>query len=903
MMRDKLFLDGIWGFKLDPNDIGETEKWNENKIKYDFDIKVPGIWQNIDSTITDYTGIAWYFKNFDYTNVKKSDKIFLHFDAVDYYTRVWINNEYAGEHEGGFTPFEFDVSKFIKNGVNHISVRVFDPSDNSEIPIGKQGSWYTKVSGIWQSVYLEDRNKIFIENVLITPNIAESKINVNVGLFGEIRNEKVIRYSISSEENSNLILKQGDIKINDKNMNFIVKIEDPILWNLDNPYLYKLKLEIIDEEVIDRFEDDFGMRNVGFSNGKVTINGEPVYIRGALDQGYHPDTIYYAPSDDYIINEINQAKAMGFNLLRKHIKVEIPRYLYWADKLGILIWAETPNYIKWTDVSRIRFENEMFSMIKRDYNHPSIIIWSLYNEEWGLEWNLANDKDKQKYIISLYNNVKNLDNTRLICDNSGWKHVKTDINDHHRYFVCPEQIEDWKNDITEYVTGDLSRNFVNGYHENGEPVIISEFGTWGLPSINNIKNHYNGNPEWFHNKGDDTHKEDYKSPLEAEKNFKKFSLDNVFKDFDELASISRKRMFRSNKALIEEMRNNSKISGYVVTEFTDVEWETNGFLDFFRNPKFSYDDINHFNSDICIITSIDKHNFWEDEEASWNVTIVNNKSQNISGKLLWYIKELGLSGEINVNLSNELTRLRNIINIKMPHVNHSGKYYFNIKLIDESNIIASNKEEITISPRYDIKNGCVYPYKMLPEFIEKLKSMGYKISDKFENNTVVVTNFLDKYAVDFARQGGKVIFLAEEGDKLKAKEQLTFRELPKGESWARTSSLNFVDTSYFENIPLEKEVGWEASELLPDYVIPFSNYNKPGGALGQIVYFSGNQYNSITQKIISGYFQGWIGQFGGSIVNKKSGHGNITIVTWKLMNNYKIHPIATEVLDTLIFKS
>lgn len=900
-MRKISFLNGTWGFKPDPQDIGELENWNHNEINYDLNIEVPHIWQNINNALLNYTGAAWYFKEFNFR--LNNNCVYLHFDAVDYYSRIWVNNEYVGEHEGGFTPFEFDITAFIKDGENHIAVRVYDPSDNSEIPIGKQGSWYTKVSGIWQNVYLEERSKVFINNALITPDIKKSEISINVNLNTEIKKGMLIKYYIYNEEDSETVIECGNVSINSDRITFIAKIKNPILWEIENPHLYKLKLELIDEKVIDIFEDSFGMRNISYNDGKVILNNKPVYLRGALDQGYYPDTIYYAPSDEYIINEIKQAKAMGFNLLRKHIKVEIPRFLYWADRLGILIWAETPNYVKWTEVSRIRFENEMFGMIKRDYNHPSIIIWSLYNEEWGLEWDLANDAAKQHYIISLYNKVKALDNTRLICDNSGWKHVKTDLNDYHRYFVCPEQSEDWKDDINTYITDNPGRNFVSGYKENGQPIIISEFGTWGLPSINGIRDYYGNTPEWFENKGDDTHKEDYKSPLQAEIRFKKFNLDRIFKNFDELSSASRMRMFRSNKYLIEEMRRNPKIAGYVITEFTDVEWETNGFLDFFRKPKFDENRLRFFNSDACIITDIEKHNYWEGEEAYFNINIVNSGRKEISAKLIWSIEELGLNGEIEVQLNNDFNKLNKAIHIKIPNTDYSQKCILKLKLICEDTVIASNEEELTVSPKYNVQNIKIYPYNMDKEFIDKLSFMGYELSDKFERDLTVVTNKLDKYVVDFSKDGGKVIFLAEDGDKLKAKEQLTFRKLPQGESWARTSSLNFIDTSYFRSIPLEKEAGWEVSELIPDYVIPFSNYNKPGGALGQIVYFSGNEFNNTSQRIISGYFQGWLGQFGGSIISKKSGQGNIIITTWKLINNYKIHPIATQILDALILNN
>jgi beta-galactosidase/beta-glucuronidase len=355
-----------------------------------------------------------------------------------------------------------------------IRVRVYDPQDNADIPIGKQGSWYTRVSGIWQSVYLEERSIAYFDHVWITPDIDRSSILIKCRLGGvnSSSNERKLSYAVTHHLGDGKPLVSGTIDIAaGMENNFEVSIPNAFLWDTENPHLYEIELTLEDANgVVDTKAEIFGMRKVEHTNGMVTLNGKPLYIRGALDQAFYPDTIYVAPSDEYIQREIQLAKEMGFNMLRKHIKIEIPRYLYWADRMGMLIWAEAPNYVKWSPAGTARFCNDLYAMIDRDYNRPSIIIWSIYNEEWGLEWDLAGDPKKQKHVADLYDELKLYDTTRLLCDNSGWAHVKTDINDHHRYFVCPDQLSEWKRDLDEFVVGDPDRNFVDGYQSNGEPI-------------------------------------------------------------------------------------------------------------------------------------------------------------------------------------------------------------------------------------------------------------------------------------------------------------------------------------------------------------------------------------------------------------------------------------------------
>ncbi|CAM3777694.1 hypothetical protein GCM10009865_50750 [Aeromicrobium ponti] len=893
-MRETLSLDGVWNFRPDKKDEGEWRDWQTAGIPEGKDVNVPHIWQRDGGTLVSYNGAAWYEKIFTFP--AKEGRVYLHFGAVDYHARVWLNGQYVGEHEGGFTPFEFEITDYlVQDAENKVTVRVFDPEDNAEIPIGKQGSWYTRVSGIWQSVYIESRPAAFIEAVQVTPNTDTSEIKVNYIINGDLSGGSEVRFAVRHHLSTEMPVVTETVNITENQGEYILSIPNPILWDMDNPHLYDLEVNLQEDSQI----FPFGMRKVSFEDGRVMLNGKPVYIRGALDQAFYPDTVYVAPSDEFIQKEIQLAKQMGFNLLRKHIKVEIPRYLYWADRMGMLIWAEPPNYVKFTPQATRRFQSELTAMINRDFNHPSILIWSIYNEEWGLEWDLANDPVKQKHVEEMYDYVKALDPTRLICDNSGWTHVKTDINDHHRYFVCPDQLEAWQKDLDEFVIGNPDQNFVGGYQSNGEPIIVSEFGVWGLPSVDKLKEHYGEEPWWFINQGEESHQEDYKKPTTGMENFTKYQLNETFDTFEDLALASQKRMFRAVKSVIEEMRKRPEIAGYVVTEFTDIEWETNGWLDYLRNPKEGFENLIDFNGALTVMVDKMASNVWAGERVSLSLVISNDDLKAFEASVHWSISGLETSGAVPVRSGGEsIIRLEDAISFEVPEVEAAGFHELKLVLKAGDQILAVNQEEMTITPRVVKKKGEISVRESSGRLQLELVLNGYEMISNLSQGVPVLTDQLDQEVLDFVHKGGEVIFLAEEGDRIEEKGHFTFRELPAGESWPRASSFNFINPGYFPGVPLNPEMGWEADLLIPDYVVPFSDYKKPGSR--RSINMFGSPGLAQSSKILSGYFQGWVGQVGGSIMVQKYGKGTITLTTWKLKENYGKHPIATQVVDTLV---
>ncbi|SES06252.1 glycoside hydrolase family 2 protein [Salipaludibacillus aurantiacus] len=896
-MEKKIDLNGVWKFNKDPAQTGERESWQEG-LPQGMEVTVPHIWQTEGGSLLHYTGMAWYEKEVSIDQPGTGKKIHLHFAAVDYEAMVWINGKYAGSHEGGFTPFSIDITdKLNETGQQRIVVRVYDPQDNAEIPIGKQGSWYTRVSGIWQDVWLEINEELFIESIHVTPDCDNEEAKVTVTL-SEKPLEPVLAhisctpYPDDSDKDQATRL---EVTLPEKKNTFAFSMKGAEQWSPDHPALYEIKAGIKNGE-----EDSavFGMRHISFSEGTLYLNGKPLYLRGALDQAYYPDTIYSAPSDEYIINEIKQAKKMGLNMLRKHIKIELPRYLYWADRLGMLIWAEPPNYIKWTKQGTKRFEQDLEAMIQRDYNHPSIIIWSLYNEEWGLEWTLSKDEEKQTHVEELFDRVKQMDPSRLICDNSGWIHVKTDINDYHRYFTMPEQKEEWEKDLDTFIVGDKTLNFVDGFESRQEPVIVSEFGMWGLPDVEKLFKHYGGEPWWFQNQGDETHNEDYKSPKTAEVNFQRFQFDHMFKDFNELTDVSRKRMFRGIKSLIQEMRKRKDLSGYVVTEFTDVEWETNGWLDYLRQPKFKPEEMRTFNGEVIVVPEVSKRNAWCGDTLVIDLYFSNHSHHSLKGDVHWGIPGTDLKGSFPVHLNAEpVTELKEAIRFSVPEVTGPELKDLRLQFVENGGNNCEVTEELMFAPKVKNLSCRFYPAALSSETVQAFEQMGGTAVDSVSEAEVILAAEWTPEAAQGTREGKTVVFFAEQGDEIPNKGYYSFKQLPPGESWQRSSSMQAVNKTFFGEVPIRKELGWEMEGLYPDCIIPFTDYSKEGG---RTVYLFGNPHYAETSDILGVYFEGWIGQVGGSFIKQSVGTGTVYVTTWKLLENLTSQPLAGHIIKQVI---
>ena len=543
-----LNLNGPWHFGFDPRAVGEQERWHPAGAgpRKDQTINVPFPWESALSGVAarDYKGAAWYEREITVPADWAGRRVFLHFGAVDWSARVWLNGRLIAEHENGYLPFSVDVTDQVGPGQSAIlTVRAYDIADSATL-VGKQVLyWYTHTSGIWQTVWLEARAPSHVENLQITPDLPNEQVEVLVTLTAA--RSGAYRLRLRSPKGEFPTFERGyDLAVGSQTLSVRMPVPAPRLWSPESPDLYDLivELEPTDGAIADRLQSYFGMRSVGRGlwNGNdyeyVLLNGEPVYLRGALDQAFNPEGIYSYPSDEAVRADVELAKATGLNMLRCHIKVNDPRYYYWADKLGVLIFADIPNAMIDTPRMRRSWEATVRGAIARDFNHPSIMAWILFNETWGLT---NHDRPSgHAWVRDMYLLAKTLDPSRAIEDNSPNKydHVVTDLNSWHFYINDYQRARRHVARVDEQTYPGSTFNYVGGEYAQGrEPLLNSEYA--GISAAGG--------------------------------------------DMD---------ISWSFKYLTNELRRYAKICGYVYTELTDVEWEHNGYVNYDRSAKeFGYD--------------------------------------------------------------------------------------------------------------------------------------------------------------------------------------------------------------------------------------------------------------------------------------------------------------------------
>ena len=602
-----LNLNGAWEFRYDPDDLGEVQQWHRQDCTgYDQRIVVPFPWQSELSGQhnPDYRGVAWYRRSFTVPKAWREQRVFLCFGAVDYQATVWVNDHLMGKHEGGYTPFAFDITETLKQGDNSVVVRVADPADLREIPHGKQRSipsdpWencqFTPSSGIWQTVWLELRPPSHITTVCITPDVDSSCARFELSVHGAAvaQGDAAILVSIQTPSGETLRAHASiALEAGQTTMAVVtVSIPDPQLWDVDTPNLYHVTLSLQlsgqPEDIVNAY---FGMRKVAVHEGKVWLNHHPVYLMSALDQGFWPQGIHTAPSDDALRSDIAYAKRLGLNGLRKHIKIEDPRFAYWADVLGLLLWCDAPSPTSFTDLACRRLERDLQAMIERDYNHPSIIIWCPYNESWGFEFRLAANPIMQEWMAALYDHVKTLDPTRLVVDNSGWSHVKSDIADFHYY---TDYEAEWRSVANVFAHEPDEATvlghplFAQGYSWQREPLMMSEYGAG-----------------W---------KDDRSWHLRWQTN---------------------------------ELRRHPEIVGYTYTELYDIEHERAGYALYDRTPKdFGYDPATLNSDDFVVLDHRGPVTLWPGEPLRVDTYASLYGRPIQEGTLYWQVTSVVPSGE------------------------------------------------------------------------------------------------------------------------------------------------------------------------------------------------------------------------------------------------------------------
>lgn len=515
-------LNGLWQYAITPRDV-RPEKWDgEILVPYPVESALSGVKKRVSENES-----LWYRTTFKIPSAWKRKTIILNFEASDWETTVWVDGKEAGKHRGGYDPFSFDISDLLNDSKEHeLLVSVWDPTDSNWQPRGKQVSnpgsiWYTPTTGIWQTVWIEPVNESYIQSFRTTSDIDNGTLSFNVTAKGTEGTTLVIAVKDKGKSIAEAKGSPGE--------DIVVKVDNPVLWSPENPYLYDIVISLeknkSTEDVVKSYAGfrkiSLGKTDDGFT--RILLNNGFVWQNGPLDQGFWPDGIYTPPTDEAMVYDIRMTKQMGFNMLRKHVKVENRRFYHWCDRLGILVWQDMPSGDKYIsgampDIEKSteateQFEYELKRLIETKYNHPSIIMWVPFNEGWG-----QFETERITSLISAY------DPTRLVNSASGWTDRGTgDVRDVHHY---PDPVVPPA--------------------EEKRAIVLGEFGGLGLP----VTGHTWEKRNWGYRNMQDS-----------------------------LQLLSRFEMYYD---IVHRFVKENGLSASVYTQTTDVETETNGLMTYDR---------------------------------------------------------------------------------------------------------------------------------------------------------------------------------------------------------------------------------------------------------------------------------------------------------------------------------
>ncbi len=558
-------LNGTWEFARE-----EEPGWRgPQEVPWNGRIEVPFAPETPASGVGDtgFHAVCWYRRAFTAPPLTHGARLLMHFGAVDYAATVWVNGALVARHEGGYTPFMADITDVLApQGAQTVVVRAEDDPHDLAKPRGKQdwlrdahAIWYWRTSGIWQTVWLEAVPATRIETLHWTPDVPNWGIMMEATIAGRPRDDLRLHVTLTHGDRT---LADDAYAVTGGEIARTMTMRDPgigdarnaLLWSPERPALLAARLELRTArgDVLDSVESYAALRSVGVQGDRFALNGRPYYLRMALDQGYWPESGLTAPDDAALRLDVERAKAMGLNGVRKHQKIEDPRYLYWADRLGLLIWEEMPSAYRFSPIAVERTTREWTAAIARDRSHPCIAAWVPFNESWGVP-DLPAAPAQRDYVRALYFLTKTLDPTRLVIGNDGWEHVETDLLTLHDYDADPERLGQryrreqfdtlWERGLP------AGRLISLAEHPRlDRPVLLTEFGgiafsadertTWGYSR--------SGSAEEF---------------------------------------ADRYRHF------LEVVRHHPLFAGFCYTQFTDTYQETNGLLYMDRTPKVPLEEI------------------------------------------------------------------------------------------------------------------------------------------------------------------------------------------------------------------------------------------------------------------------------------------------------------------------
>lgn len=928
--RQRVDLDGEWRFIPDPE-----RMYAPDQLPKGDPIRVPGCWE---AQVPRPYGIvtAWYHRRFATPSAWSGRRIVLHFQAVMYRCAVFVDGRHIGGHEGGYTPFELDASAVARPGEEHeLAVYVVNPlnalstypafsvedprTDESETelplaeaPHGKQ-TWYSSQSGIWLSVHAEARPQAALRTPRLRPDLAAGAVVVGWSLdpTGEQAIPDGAFLRIEVEDGSGATVATVDVphhEVGDEGERSI-GVPDLRLWDLDDPHLYRLTLRLLDVggAELDVVRDRFGMREITTANGRLVLNGRPIFMVGVLDQDHYPTSISTPPDRAYLDEQMRLTREMGINLLRCHIKVPDPAYLEAADAAGILVWCELPNWWTFTARSSQRGRETLDAMVDSMGNHPSVIIWTIINEDWGTD--LRHEARDRRWLREMVDHMRALDPSRLVVDNSACEtvstpnfHLDTDLADFHVYFLSPDNAVRWRNQIADFARrprwmwsphGDIA--------ETGEePLILSEFGSWGLPRLDRLVAHTGREPWWF------ATGRDYYRPSGLRRRFDAYGLSRIWPTVEALAEATQWHQFEALQYQVGQMRRHDSINGFVYTELTDAYWEANGLLDPMRGTKVYHERLPAVLSPDVIHADVPRRDLFAGDVLAADVTLAAYGAPSDGGDVHWTLEiddRVAADGRLPTGTwPQHGSRVIGRLEVPIPDVPATSDAILRLQALDAGGVRrATDAIRLAILPTAVRRTSA--PLRIAVEdpngiwgIQQRIRDLGHQLAPSTDAD-LLVTSDLTPAVVGHIEAGGRALVLVRSRASIPADHDLARRvavhlrrlahsgwpgqRSPWEGDWV--TSWTWILPGAMTTLPSRAPLDFAYEEVLPDHVL------------------LGHDPIRHRDEVSAGMFAGWVHAPAAVIWSFKQGAGAVTLTTFRVCPERG--PVATALLEELIQQS
>ena len=898
-------LDNGWEILIDAS--GRMQREQASKATDWRSARVGLSWNAQFDDLRNYMGAAWYRVTFELPDFRNTRHVLLKFGAVDYFCEVFLNDLLVGTHEGGYTPFSFEVTSAVHPGPNQMLIRVIDPPVDevqnralfpemmyNEIPHGKQ-NWYVQNSGIWQGVRIELCPSIYIERLDVTPKpngdfelvarLAGIGLNADNGAAAA---ETELVVDIFDSSAKRVFHRAQPINGSQPVTQIQGTISNPTPWSPDDPSLYFVTASLNGAVTYSRITR-FGFRILEARDGNLYLNGKPYYMMAALDQDFYPETVHSPTSEMFVRDMMMKAKKLGINLLRCHLKVAHPVYLDVADEVGMLIWAELPS---WSDswfpsdhfstMAAVRADKMFWEILIRDWNHPCVALQTIINESWGIN---LQEPSQREWLRETFDRIKGLLEPlgRLVVDNSpceGNFHVKTDIEDFHQYYSMPDHLQKWDQWLSDFAARPqwTFSPYGDGQRTGREPLLVSEFGNWGLPKLPpNL-------PWWFEVSFGGR---EVTRPAGVLQRFTEYGFDKLFGTFNDMAEETQWHQFSSLKYEIESIRSYNSVQGYVITGITDVHWEVNGLLDMWRNEKVFAQQLSGLQRPDLIMCRLSSYCFYGGESVEIPVLISHYSTLNLNGARVRWSTDSGASGQftITAEIAPATVVPLHSIQLQLPTIENPRTERLEIEVrLRNGDRVTDNFYDLCLLPKRpaDDHGGVRVLGDKLQGLQDKLASNRNTPAHDDEGILLIASHYDERVAAHL-EDGGRVLLIAASEDALPSDWPLAVRARAGTELDGRWfSNFNWIqpDCPVFAPLAFTRILGFESTHVAPEYLIRNISPHQFGDVLSGITF-------------------GWLNNNSGLAAQMQVARGKLLATTFKF-DSYGSDPYSTALLDAFI---